>query len=151
MSAAPRHRILFVVHSAKLAGAQLVALGQAKALAEDHDLNIAIGHGPLRSRFAPLGSLVRASTRVPIWGASRRRWALEIARAAPDAVRLAVLARRRRVDVIVANSTVLVAPVLAGRLARIPVAVHVQEAPKSVAARRLFRFHGRFADTVVAI
>ena len=151
MDADRRHRILFVVHSAKLAGAQLVALGQATALAEDHDLIIAVGHGPLRSRFAPLGSLVRASTRVPIWGASRGRWAVEIARSVPDAVRLAVLARRRGIDVIVVNSTVLVAPVLAGRMARIPVVVHVQEAPKSVAARRLFRFHGRVADTVVAI
>jgi glycosyltransferase involved in cell wall biosynthesis len=148
---ADRRRILFVVHSAKLAGAQIVALGQATALAEGHELIIAIGHGPLRSRFAPLGRLVRASTRVPIWGASRGRWALDIARAVPDAVRLAVLARRCGVEVVVVNSTVLVAPVLAARIARIPVVVHVQEAPKSVAARRLFRFHGRMANTVVAI
>jgi glycosyltransferase involved in cell wall biosynthesis len=147
----PPRRLLLTVHSAKLAGAQLVALGQAEALARDYELVIAIGHGPLRPRFARLGTLVRAPTRVPIWGASRWRWALEVARALPDAVRLAALARRHRVEAIIANSSVLVAPVLAGRLARVPVVVHIQEAPKSNAARRLFRFHGAFADIVVAI
>jgi glycosyltransferase involved in cell wall biosynthesis len=139
------------VHSAKPAGAQLVALGQARALADDHDLVVAVGNGPLRPPFAELGSIVRAPTRLPIWGASPGRWALEIARAAPDAVRLAGIIRRRRVDAVIANSTVLVAPVLAARLAGVPVIVHAQEAPKSTAVRRLFRFHGAMADTVVAI
>ena len=50
-----------------------------------------------------------------------------------------------------ANSTVLVSPVLAARLARVPVIVHAQEAPKSRTVRALFRFHGALADTVVAI
>ena len=49
------------------------------------------------------------------------------------------------------NSTVLIAPVLGARLAGVPVIVHAQEAPKSIAARRLFRFHGAMASTVVAI
>lgn len=144
-------RVLMAVHSAKPAGAQIVALGEAEALARDHDLIIAVGHGALRERFARLGRLVRAPTRVPIWGASRRRWALELTRALPDAVRLATIVRRRRVQVIVANSTVLVAPVLAARLARVPVVVCAHEAPKSRAVRRLFRFHGALADTVIAI
>jgi glycosyltransferase involved in cell wall biosynthesis len=144
-------RVLFVVHSAKLGGAQQVALGQARSLVREHELTIAIGHGPLRGEFEKLGPIVRAPTRAPIWGASRGRWALDLARALPDAVRLAGIARRRHSDVVVANSTVLVSAVLAGRLARVPVVVHAQEAPKSVAARRLFRFHGALADTVVAI
>lgn len=144
-------RVLMVVHSAKAAGAQLVALGQAQSLAADHELVIAIGHGPLRPQFANLGELVRAPTRVPVWGASRSRWALELARAAPDAVRLAAIARKRRIDVIVTDSTVLISPVLAGRLARVPVVVHAQEAPTSRAARLLLRFHGAMATTVVAI
>jgi glycogen(starch) synthase len=139
------------VHSAKPAGAQLVALGQAQTLSADCDLTIAVGHGELRPRFAPLGELVRAPTRVPVWGASRPRWALEIARAAPDAVRIAALIRRERIDAVVANSTVLISSVLGARLAGVPVVVHAQEAPKSVAARRLFRFHGALADCVVAI
>ena len=141
MDATSRPRLLLAVHSAKLAGAQIVALGQARALAADYELIIAIGHGPLRPQFEPLGTLVRGPTCVPIWGASRARWALALARALPDAVRLAAIARRFRVDAIVANSSVLVAPVLAGRLTGTPCVVHVQEAPKSVAARRLFRFH----------
>jgi peptidoglycan/xylan/chitin deacetylase (PgdA/CDA1 family) len=44
-----------------------------------------------------------------------------------------------------------VAPVIGARLAGVPVIVHVQEAPKSPAARRLFRVHGVLAHTVVAI
>ena len=143
--------LLLVVHSAKLGGAQAVAAEQAEALSAHHRLVIAVGHGPLRERFEPVGELVRSPTSVPIWGAPPARWALQIARALPDAVRLALIARRRRVKAIVANSTVLISPVLAARLARVPVLVYAQEAPKSVAARRLFRFHGALADTVVAI
>jgi glycosyltransferase involved in cell wall biosynthesis len=144
-------RLLMVVHSAKPAGAQLVALGQAEALSSDHELVIAIGHGPLRGRFARIGPLIRQPTRAPIWGASRQRWALDLARAIPDAIRLAVVARRRGVEVIVANSTVLIAPVLAAHLARLPVLVCAHEAPTSRATRRLFRFHAALANTVIAI
>jgi glycosyltransferase involved in cell wall biosynthesis len=140
-----------VVHSAKPAGAQLVALGQAEALAHDHEIVTSIGPGALRPEFARVGPVIRQPTRVPIWGASRRRWALELARALPDALRLAIEARRRHVAVIVANSSALVAPVLAGRLARVPVIIHVQEAPTSRAVRRLLKFHGRLATTVVAL
>jgi glycosyltransferase involved in cell wall biosynthesis len=139
------------VHSAKPAGAQLVALGQAAALATDFRLTISVRTGPLRARFARHGEIVRGPTRLPVWGASRRRWALEVARAVPDAIRLAGLIRRRRLSVVVANSTVLVAPVLAARLAGVPVIVHAQEAPKSAAVRSLYRVHGALADTVVAI
>jgi hypothetical protein len=149
MSARPR--LLMAVHSPKPAGAQLVALGQARTLAHDHELVIAVGQGPLRPPFAALGPIVRGPTRLPIWGAPPSRWALDTARAAPDAVRLAAIIRRRRVDAVIANSTVLVAPVLAARLAGVPVVVHAQEAPKSAAVRALFRFHGALADTVVAI
>ena len=90
-------------------------------------------------------------TSLPIWGASHGRWALQIGRSIPDAVRLARVVRRHRIDVVIVNSTVLVSPVFAARLAGVPVIVHAQEAPKSVAARRLFRVHGALAHTVVAI
>jgi glycosyltransferase involved in cell wall biosynthesis len=151
MSAQHGPRLLLVVHSAKPAGAQLVALGQAEALSSDHEIVTSIGPGALRPGFARVGPVIRQPTRVPIWGAPRRRWALELARALPDAIRLAIEARRRRIEVIVANSSALVAPVLAGRLARVPVIIHVQEAPTSPAVRRLLRFHGRLATTVVAL
>jgi len=139
------------IHSAKRQGAQLVALGQAAALVDDHELIIAVGYGPLRADFERVGTLIRAPARVPIWGATRSRWTMDLARALPDAIRLAIVARRWRVDAIVANSTVLISPVLAARLARVPVIVCVHEAPKSRAARRLFRFHAALANTVIAI
>ncbi len=49
------------------------------------------------------------------------------------------------------NSTVLISPVLAARLVRVPVLIQAQEAVKSVAARRIFRFHGAVANVVIII
>lgn len=144
-----RPRILIPVHSAKRAGAQLVALRQATALAEMYELVIAVGHGPLRPEFAELGEIVRAPTRLPVWGASRWRWTIDLARALPDSIRFLSVIRRRRISAVLAPSTVLVAPVISARLAGVPVVVEAQEAPKSRAARTLLRFHGRFADVVV--
>lgn len=140
-----------VVHSAKRQGAQGVALSHARSLADDHALVIAIGEGPLRAEFAQLGSLIHEPSRAPIWGASRLRWSIDMAKVLPDAIRLVRAARRDEVVAIVANSTVLVAPVLAARWVGIPVIVCAHEGPKSKAARRLFRFHGAFADTVIAM
>jgi glycosyltransferase involved in cell wall biosynthesis len=140
------------VHSAQRGGAQLVALGQARALRREYDIVVAVGPGPLRAAFTEVATaVVRGPTCLPLWGASRRRWALQIGRAVPDAVRFAGLVCRQRIDVVVVSSTVLVAPVLGARLARVPVIVHAQEAPTSAAARRLFHVHGALADTVVAI
>jgi hypothetical protein len=144
-------RLLIPVHSAKRAGAQLVALRQATALAEVYELVIAVGHGPLRPEFAELGEIVRAPTRIPVWGTTPSRWAIDLARVIPDSIRFLGLIRRRRISAVLAPSTVLVAPVIAARLAGVPVVVEAQEAPKSRAARALLRFHGRFADVVVAI
>src|SRR3954454_14977555 len=147
-----RRRVLMAVHSAGRGGAQLVALGQARALRREYDLVIAVGTGPLRAAFTEVATaIVRGPPNLPIWGASHGRWALQLGRAFPDAVRFAGLVRRHRIDVIVVNSTVLLAPVIGARLAGVPVVVHAQEAPKSVAARRLFRVHGTLAHTVVAI
>jgi glycosyltransferase involved in cell wall biosynthesis len=146
-----RPRLLFAVHSAKLAGAQIVALGQAEHLAAGHDLVISIGHGPLRPRFEPLGRFTRQPVQLPIWGAPAWRWGLQSARTVLDALRLAAVIRRERLDAVIVNSTVLVAPVLAARLAGVPSIVVAQEAPKSPEARALFRIHGELASTVVAI
>jgi glycosyltransferase involved in cell wall biosynthesis len=144
-------RILIPVHSAKRAGAQLVALRQATALAEVYALVIAVGHGPLRPEFAELGEIVRAPTRIPVWGTTTWRWTIDLARVIPDSIRFVGLIRRRRISAVLAPSTVLAAPVIAARLAGVPVVVEAQEAPKSRAARALLRFHGRFADVVIAI
>jgi glycosyltransferase involved in cell wall biosynthesis/peptidoglycan/xylan/chitin deacetylase (PgdA/CDA1 family) len=147
-----RTRVLMAVHSADFGGAQFVALGQARALRRECELVIAVGGGPLHGAFAEVAAaIVRAPTSLPIWGASRGRWALQIGRAVLDALRFAGLVRRHRIDLVVVNSTVLLAPVIGARLAGVPVIVHAQEAPKSTAARRLFRVHGALAHTVVAI
>lgn len=144
-------RLLFAVHGAELGGAQVVALGQAEYLVAGHQLVIPIGQGPLRPRFERLGRLIRRPTQLPVWGAPPARWALQIARGVVDSIRLAYVIRRERLDAVVVNSTVLVAPVVAARLAGVPSIVHAQEAPKSRAARALFRVHGALATTVVAI
>ena len=147
-----RTRVLMAVHSAEHGGAQQVALGQTRALHRDHDVIVAIGGGPLREAFAVVSSAVaRPPTSLPIWGASRARWALQIGRTILDAVRFAALVWRHGIDVVVVNSTVLVAPVIGARLAGVPVIVYAQEAPKSATAKRLFRVHGALAHTVVAI
>src|SRR6185436_8253801 len=108
-----RPRLLFAVHGANLGGAQMVALGQAKYLADGHELVIPIGHGPLRARFAPFGRLIRRPVQ------------LQIARSVLDTLRLAYVIKREGLDGVVVNSTVLVAPVAAARLAGVPSIVHV--------------------------
>ena len=129
----------------------MVALGQAEYLVAGHELVIPIGQGRCaRASSARAGSSAgrrncRSGARSPA------RWALQIARGVVDSVRLAYVIRRERLDAVVVNSTVLVAPVLAARLAGVPSIVHAQEAPKSRAARALFRVHGALATTVVAI
>ena len=68
----------------------MVALGQARALRAEHDLVIAVGRGPLHGDFAEVAAVVvRQPAYLPIWGASRVRWALQIARVFPDAMRFA--------------------------------------------------------------
>ena len=109
-----------------------MALGQARALRDECELVIAVGPGPLRADFAEAPA-VWGPVNLPIWGASYRRWALQIGRSVPDALRCTWLVWRHRIDVVVVNSTVLVAPVVGARLAGVPVIVHVQEAPKSAA------------------
>ena len=69
----PQTRVLMAVHSAKRGGAQLVALGQARALRHECDLVIAVGTGPLRGAFAQVAAaIVGGPTSLPIWGASLR-------------------------------------------------------------------------------
>ena len=144
-------RLLFAVHSAKRGGAQLVALGQARALAERYELVIAIEDGPLRDDFAALGDVVDGPPRLPVWGASPARWALQSGRSATDAARLARVIRARRLDAVVTNSSTAVSPVLGARLARVPALVQVQEGPSLQGAGALLALHRRLARTVVVI
>ncbi|HEY3758589.1 MAG TPA: glycosyltransferase [Solirubrobacteraceae bacterium] len=146
-----RKRILLAVHSAKAGGAERMALLEAEHLEDDFELLISVPEGPLRARFGAHGELVDPAATLPLWGASAGRWLRSAARTAIDAVRMAVLIRRRGVELVLTNSSVCLAPVLAARLARVPVVVHARDVPKSRLAPLVFALHGALADTVVVI
>jgi glycosyltransferase involved in cell wall biosynthesis len=144
-------RILLAVHSADAGGAQLMALANARHLAKRDRLIISIPDGSLREDFANLGELAPRCHSLPIWGASGRRWALQWTRTVRDALRMVRIIRRQRVEAVLVNSTVLIAPVLAARLARVPVLVHAREFPMTRGGRIVFALHARLADTVIAV
>lgn len=144
-------RILLAVHNAEAGGAQLLALADARRLARDFELTISIPDGTLRPDFAAYGELIAPTSVLPIWGASKGRWTLQSARTLRDALRLARVIRKRGIKLVLVNSTVLGAPVLAARLAGVPAIVHVREFPMTTGGRRVFGLHRRLADTLIAI
>jgi glycosyltransferase involved in cell wall biosynthesis len=146
-----RNRILLVVHSAKTGGAERMALLEAEYLEDRFELLISVPDGPLRSRFAAHGELVDSAATLPLWGESLWRWLASSARTALDAIRMAVLIRRRGVELVLTNSSVCLAPVIAACLARVPVVVHARDVPKSRLAPLVFALHGALASTVVVI
>ena len=146
-----RGRVLLVVHSAKTGGAERMALLEAKHFEDRFELLVAVPKGPLRARFAAHGELVDPAATLPLWGDSAWRWLTSAARTLLDAVRMAVLIRRRGIELVLTNSSVCLAPVLAARLARVPVVVHARDVPKSRLAPFVFALHGALAQTVVVI
>ena len=86
-------RVLMAVHGAEWGGAQLVALGQARALRGDYDLVIAVGHGPLRAAFAEAAAAVVACIRQPCRSGARRRAVGRCRSPAPSPTRCARRAR----------------------------------------------------------
>lgn len=146
-----RKRILLAVHSAKLGGAERMALLEAEHLARGFELLISVPDGPLRVRFGAHGELVDSAATLPLWGASARRWVRSLARTARDTLAMASLIRRRRVELVLTNSSVCFAAVLAARLARVPVLVHARDVPKSRLAPLVMALHGRLAHTVIVI
>jgi glycosyltransferase involved in cell wall biosynthesis len=150
-AAAERGRILLAVHSAKAGGAERMALLEAGHLEDRFELLLSVPAGPLRARFATHGELVGPAETLPLWGGSARRWAAGSARTLVDAVRMAVLIRRRGIELVLTNSAVCLAPVLAARLAGVPAVVHARDVPKSRLAPLIFALHGALADTVIVI
>jgi glycosyltransferase involved in cell wall biosynthesis len=144
-------RLLLAVHGAKLGGAERMALLEAKDLGARFALTVAIPDGPLRSQFAPHGELVNGTATLPLWGASWRRWIRSSVRSLLDAFAMAMLIRRRKVEAVLTNSSVCLAPVLAAKLARVPVLVHARDVPKSRLARLVLGLQGTLADTVIVI
>lgn len=150
-SAKGRRRILIAVHSAKLGGAERMALLESEYLKARFELLLSVPEGPLRSRFAEHGELVEWTETLPLWGASVTRWTRSSLRTLRDAIAMAMLIRRRRVELVLTNSAVCLAPVLAARLARVPVVVHARDVPKSRLAPIVMAVHGKLASTVIVI
>jgi glycosyltransferase involved in cell wall biosynthesis len=151
MAVRERKRVLLAVHSAKAGGAERMALLEAEHLEDRFELLLSVPDGPLRARFAAHGELIGAVATLPLWGSSAWRWARSSTRTLLDAGRMALLIRRRGIELVLTNSSVCLAPVLAARLARVPAVVHARDVPKSRLAPLIFALHGALADTVIVI
>jgi glycosyltransferase involved in cell wall biosynthesis len=151
LSVPARRRILLTVHSATSGGAELLALQEAAHLKDRYELLLSVPDGPLRASFARHGELLGGVATLPLWGASAVEWGKRLIRTAIDAVRLSRLIRRRSIDLVLTNSSVSFAPVLAARLARVPVLVHARDVPGSRLARAVFALHGALASSVIVI
>ncbi|HEY0390331.1 MAG TPA: glycosyltransferase [Solirubrobacterales bacterium] len=143
--------LLIAVHSAAPGGAQAMALAQAECFARRCSIIAAVPEGPLRERFAACGATIAPAPSLPTWEVSVGRWALQLLRSCADAFRLARVIRRGEVDAVLTSSTVLLAPVLAARLARIPSFSHAREWPTTRSGKAVFWLQRRCADVVVAI
>ena len=144
-------RLLLTVHTGERGGASLMALEEARALAREHDLVVAVGPGPLRASFAAYGPVVDGPPSVPLWTDAPGPWLKRALRTAPHAVRLGRLIRRERIGLVLVNSTVSVAPVLAARLAGVPAVVRARDTPFSRYAPLVMRLHARLAHTIAPI
>jgi glycosyltransferase involved in cell wall biosynthesis len=155
-AAPPDHRaapavLLIAVHSAAPGGAQAMALAQAEYFSRRCSIVAAVPEGPLRERFAACGTVVEPAPSLPTWEVSPARWGLQLMRSCVDAFHLARTIRRHEVDAVLTSSTVLLAPVLAARLARVPVFSHAREWPTSRSGKAVFWLQRRCSDVVVAI
>jgi glycosyltransferase involved in cell wall biosynthesis len=129
-----------------------MALAEAERFSERCEVVTAVPDGPLRERFAACGAVIDPTPTMPTWeGVSRTRWMLQRARAQRDALRLAATIRRRHIDAVLTSSSVVLAPVLAARLAGVPSLVHAREWPVTPAGEAVFRLQKRKADAIVAI
>jgi len=146
-----RATLLIAVHSAAPGGAQAMALAQAERFAGRCEIVAAVPEGPLHERFAACGVTVAPAPSLPTWGVSPGRWSLQLLRSCLDAFRLARIIRRHEVDAVLTSSTVLLAPVLAARIAGVPSFAHAREWPTSRSGRAVFWLQKRCADVVVAI
>lgn len=128
-----------------------MALAQAEHFADRCSIVSAVPEGPLRERFAAVGEVIAPAPSLPTWDVSPARWALQLLRSCVDAFRLARTIRRQRVDAVLTSSTVLLAPILAARLARVPAFAHAREWPTSRSGKAVFWLQRHCGDVVVAI
>jgi glycosyltransferase involved in cell wall biosynthesis len=144
--------VLFAVHSTHFGGAEILALETARYLSDRaHQLTIAAPPGPMRSQFAEAGDLIEPTPTLPTWGATPLRWAIDLLRTVLDVRRLRRVIRETASEVVLTNTSTTLAPVIAARLAGVPVVVHAREWPSSRLATPLLHLHTRLATTVVVI
>jgi glycosyltransferase involved in cell wall biosynthesis len=86
-----------------------------------------------------------------LWGASPRTWSIQVIRTACDSLRLALLIRRHGVRLVVVNSAVLLSPVIAARLAGVPVIVRVRENFPGRPVDVVFALHKHLANHVMVV
>src|SRR5215213_9842090 len=91
-----RRRVLLTVHTGERGGGSLMALEEARFLAAEYELVIAVPEGPLRPAFAEHGRVVDGPPSVPLWTNSPTAWLRRGVRTVQHAVRLARLVRRER-------------------------------------------------------
>ena len=144
-------RILLAVHSARIGGAQLMALAAAERLAQRYELHIMVPKGPLRERFADYGTILRSSPTMTFGWGTVKRWLGQAARSQLDAVRIAAYIRRHGIRAVYVTSTVLVGPVIGAKVAGVPVVVHARELPPDRRARIVFATQATLADTVITV
>lgn len=124
-------RMAFANHTADIAGAERSMLNIVQVIAErGHEVHVWLpGPGPLVDRLAGIGA--RLHRQPSHWWMSRRGsgvvGAIRLAQAALDTVGFAAQLSRVRPDVLVINTSVTPAPLLAGALLRIPTITIVRE------------------------
>ncbi len=143
--------LLIAVHSAAPGGAQAMALAQAEHFAGRCAIVAAVPEGPLRERFAACGAVIERAPSLPTWDVSSWRWGLQLLRSGIDAFRLARVIRKNQIDAVITSSTVLLAPILAARIAGVPGFAHAREWPTSRLGGAVFWLQRHCADIVVAI
>ncbi len=111
----------------------------------------AVPEGRLRGRFAACAEVIAPAPVLPTWRTSPARWGLQFARSCVDAVRLARTIRRHQVDAVVTSSMVMLAPVLAARLAGVPSFAYAREWPTSRAGTAVFWLQRQLATVVVSV
>lgn len=156
-------RLLFVSHSAELAGAEraLIELSR-EACRRGHEVHIVLpSDGPLSSALRHVGVTAVTTTPLHRWMSRRGRGLVGILRllqCLTDLPRLALAMHAIRPDVVVVNSSVVPAPMFIGYLRRLPTLVVIRESlvtnptlQSAISKRRIVSLINGWATTTVAV
>ena len=128
-----------------------MALREVQELTKRYRVVVAVPEGPLREDFARVAPVRRGSATMPLVRMSRGQAFKRVTRNLIEVARWIDLLKRGHASLLVVNSTVVVAPVVAARLCGVPVLVHARDILDTPSARRLMALHKRMASTIVAI